>query len=65
MGGQPKLLFRSQTLAQAIRLIVDGRPEHACLVGFLDEFYWDRDSTSRRARVEEAPKLIGDERKDA
>jgi hypothetical protein len=35
------------------------------VVGFLDEFYADRDPASRRARIEEAPGLTGDERQDA
>ena len=49
-----------------MRLPLDaGEPLRSYLVGFLDEFYWDRVSASRRARIEEAPRLIGDERTDA
>jgi hypothetical protein len=37
----------------------------SCLAGFLDEFYADPDPASRRARIEAAPDLIGDDRQDA
>src|SRR5580658_6301870 len=66
MTSRSNMFVRPGTLAQALRLILDeGEPLRTCLVGFLDEFYFDRDPASRRARVEEAPKVIGDERKDA
>jgi hypothetical protein len=37
----------------------------ACLAGFLDEFYADRDAACRRTRIEEAPALTNEERQDA
>jgi len=59
-------LIRPGTLAQALRLVLDdGETLRFCLAGFLDEFYADRDSASRRARVVEAPALTGDARQDA
>ncbi len=59
-------MIRPGTLAQVQRFVRDeGEPLRSCLVGFLDEFYADRDATSRRARLEEAPGLTGDERQDA
>jgi hypothetical protein len=66
MSDQAGLLIRPGTLAQALRLVRDeGEPLRACLVGFLDEFYADAGAASRRARIEEAPGLLGDERQDA
>jgi hypothetical protein len=66
MPDQASLLTRPGTLAQALRLVrVDGEALRYCLAGFLDEFYADPDSASRRARIEEEPGLTGDNRKDA
>jgi hypothetical protein len=59
-------LIRPGTLAQALRLVLDeGEPLRACLAGFLDEFYWDRDRASRRSRIEDEPRLTADEHDDA
>jgi hypothetical protein len=59
-------LIRPGTLAQVLQLVRnDGEPLRACLAGFLDEFYADRNSASRRVRIEEVPGLAGDERLDA
>src|SRR6185437_16077086 len=66
MSSQASLLIRPGTLAQALRLVRDdGEPLRSCLAGFLDEFYADREAAGRRARIEEAPDLTGDERQDA
>jgi hypothetical protein len=66
MSNQASLLIRPGTLAQVLQLVRnDGEPLRACLAGFLDEFYADRNSASRRVRIEEVPGLAGDERLDA
>ena len=43
----------------------DGEALRFCLAGFLDEFYGDPGLAARRARVEEEPGVLGDERRDA
>jgi hypothetical protein len=65
MPEQASALIRAGTLAQVTRLVLDGETLRYCLAGFLDEFYFDRDTVSRRARIEEAPVLTGDVRQDA
>jgi hypothetical protein len=59
-------LTRPGTLTQALRLVRDdGETLRYSLAGFLDEFYGDSDPASRRARIEEAPALSGDQQQDA
>jgi hypothetical protein len=66
MSDQAPLPTRPGTLAQALRLgLRSGDVLRGYIVGFLDEFYADCDAASRRARIEEAPGLTGDERQDA
>ena len=66
MSNQASPSNRPGTLAQALRLgLCSGDALRGYIVGFLDEFYADPDSASRRARVEEAPGLTGDGRQDA
>jgi hypothetical protein len=66
MPDQASLLIRPGTLAQALRLVLDeGETLRYSLAGFLDEFYADRDSASRRARIDEAPALTGDAQQNA
>lgn len=66
MSKPANLLIRPGTLAQVLRLVRDeGEPLRSCLAGFLDEFYADRGSASRRVRVGENPGLANDERQDA
>jgi len=66
MGDQPTTLTRPGTLALALQFALGhGEALRYCLAGFLDEFYSDPNSVSRRARIEEAPAFLGDERQDA
>jgi len=66
MHDRPPTLVRPGTLAEVLRLArLDGEDLRFCLAGFLDGFYADKDPASRRARVEDDPGLLGDERTDA
>src|SRR5467141_3351226 len=66
MRNQPSTLTRPGTLALALQFALgQGEALRYCLAGFLDEFYADPDSASRRARIEEEPALLGDEKQDA
>jgi hypothetical protein len=66
MNDQPTALSRPGTLAEALRRVrTDGEKLRFCLAGFLDEFYFDRDTASRRARIVDDPGLLGDEKTDA
>jgi len=66
MPNQPSSLTRPGTLALALQFALShGESLRYCLAAFLDEFYADSDSMSRRARIEDAPTLLGDEKQDA
>jgi hypothetical protein len=66
MPSQPITSNRPGTLAQALQLARGpGESLRYCLAGFLDGFYADPDPTRRRASIEDAPDLLGDERWDA
>src|SRR5579872_6260007 len=53
---QPMLLTRPGTLAEVLRLVRrENETLRFCLAGFLDEFYSDRDPTSRYARIIDDP----------
>lgn len=54
------LKIRPGTLAEAIRRHSAGQQKFGVALGeFLDEFYLDREPSSRRARIEEAPEFVG------
>ncbi|UEM22171.1 hypothetical protein JL100_005320 [Skermanella mucosa] len=54
------LKLRPGTLAEAIRRYNAGQQKFGVALGeFLDEFYLDREPSSRRARIKEAPEFVG------
>jgi hypothetical protein len=66
MQTQPTFPTRPGTLAQVLRLVqFNGEQLNFCLAGFLDDFYTDQNSASRRARIEDDPGLSGDAKLDA
>jgi hypothetical protein len=66
MPDQPTLLARPGTLAEVLRLVRDESAAfRICLVGFLDEFYLDRDPANRYDRIIDDPGLTGNARRDA
>ncbi|KAA0598682.1 hypothetical protein J2848_000943 [Azospirillum lipoferum] len=60
------LTRRPGTLAEAVRRCKSGQQTFSVALGeFLDEFYMDRDSGSRYARVQDPPDQLGDDVFDA
>jgi hypothetical protein len=60
------MTLRPGTLAEAVRWHRDeGERFRYCLAGFLDEFYADMNSLSRKRRILEDPLYVGKERTDA
>lgn len=61
-----RIISGRSVLAHAVRLFIEqGGEWHFYRADFLDGFYSDRDSNSRRARIEEEPPLTGRRQFDA